>query len=259
MLIAPDPEEASCADVMVDATIAGRPYRLRLDTGAARTELVTDDYLAFLPAHDRVTSSGVFGIQETQDVVTVTGLVIGQLCIDSADVVRVSQAPGRPHLLGMDVLQRYCCQFRFDSGLLELAGSPAPAAAMPLHLDNRGHVYVELSWAGVTARACWDSGAAMTVADQDFIAANPQLFTAAGTSTDSTGATFATPVYQMTGPEIGGIQFGQSPVAAVDLAPMNQGISDPMAMVAGYPLLSQANWLFDLPARRWAAPELPGS
>jgi hypothetical protein len=91
--------------------------------------------MGWLPAHGRLTSGGVFGIQETRDVVTVTGLVIGQLCIDSADVVRVSQAPGRPHLLGMDVLQRYCCEFRFDSGQLVLAGSPAPAAAIPLHLD----------------------------------------------------------------------------------------------------------------------------
>lgn len=48
MLIHPDPDDPNCADIMVGAAICGRPYLLRLDTGAARTQLVADDYLAGL-------------------------------------------------------------------------------------------------------------------------------------------------------------------------------------------------------------------
>jgi hypothetical protein len=39
---------------------------------------------------------------------------------------------------------------------------------------------------------------------------------------------------------------------------MNRGLTCPTDVVLGYPLLRQANWLFDFPARRWAAPELFG-
>ena len=35
LIIEPDPDDPDFANVLVDATIAGRPYRLILDTGAA--------------------------------------------------------------------------------------------------------------------------------------------------------------------------------------------------------------------------------
>jgi Aspartyl protease len=154
MLIHPDPDDPNCADVMIDAATGGRPYRFRLDTGAARTELVADEYLASLPAHASHTSTGVFGIPETQHIVTIPDLVIGQLVIGSADVVRAVPAAGRPNLLGMDVLQRYCCEFRFDRELLVVADSPAPKAGLPLQLDEGGHVFLELNWGGATASGC---------------------------------------------------------------------------------------------------------
>jgi hypothetical protein len=62
----------------------------------------------------------------------------------------------------------------------------------------------------------------------------------------------------MTGPLIGGTQFRPSLVAVVDMTAMNKGLEDPIDLVIGYPLYRQANWLYDVPARRWAAPELLG-
>jgi hypothetical protein len=261
MAIQPDPEDPGCADVLVDATIAGRPYRLRLDTGAARTELVADDYLATLPSNGSHTSHGAFGGAETQDVITIPDLVIGQFAAAFTDVVRAAAAPGRSSLLGMDLLGLYCCEFRFDSEVLVLTGSPALQASLPLRLSERGHLYVDLSWSEVTATGCWDSGSGITVVDKGFAYSHPELFNEVGTSTgtDSTGTTIQTPTYAMTGPLIGGTQFGSSLVAVIDMTAMNQGLSNPVDLIVGYPLYRQANWLFDVPARRWSAPELVGA
>ena len=48
LIIEPDPDDPGCATVMVEVTVAGRPYRLVLDTGAARSQLEADDYTSGL-------------------------------------------------------------------------------------------------------------------------------------------------------------------------------------------------------------------
>jgi hypothetical protein len=42
----------------------------------------------------------------------------------------------------------------------------------------------------------------------------------------------------------------------IDLSPVNQAMEIPMTVIAGYPLLRQANWLFDFPAARFTPPAL---
>jgi hypothetical protein len=259
MLIHPDPDDPNCADIMVDAGIAGRPYRLRLDTGAGRTQLVADDYLASLPSRARHTSAGAFGQPQDADVITVSDLTIGGLAVPRLDVVRVD-APGQQHLLGMDVLRDHCCEFRFDSDLLVVDGPSAGRAGLDLQLDDRGHLCVQLSWGAVAATGCWDSGAGISVVDRAFHRQHPELFTGAGRAagTDSTGAQFATPTCTLAGPLVGGIELPASKVAVIDMSPMNRELEFPLDLIIGYPLLRQANWLFDFPARRWAPPKPVG-
>jgi gag-polyprotein putative aspartyl protease len=257
MLIHPDPDDPNCADIMVDAVIAGRPYSLRLDTGAARTQLLADSHLAELATLGRDTSAGAFGQPHDRDIITIGDLTIGDLDVPPLDVVRVD-APGQQSLLGLDVLRQHRCQFRFDDEMLVLDGPRMPRASLDLQLDDRGHVYIELGWDDATASACWDSGAGITVVDRAFRLRHPELFSDAGRAagTDSTGAQFAAPTFTMAGPHIAGVGFPPSKVAVIDLSPLNRELEFPMDLIAGYPMLRQARWLFDFPVRRWAAPEL---
>jgi hypothetical protein len=262
--VIPDPDTPGCADIKIDITVAGRPYRCELDTGAARTTLVADEYLASLPVTSREGSSGAFAAKD-DDLVTIPGLTAGPLSAGPLDVARIEAGPHRSSVLGMDVLGRHCLRFRFDAGVLELIESPSADADLPLTVGDRGHPYVEFSWDGVgagrevLASACWDSGSGITLVDAAFQRAHPDLFTPAGTTpgTDSTGTRIEeTPVCLMAGPVIGGVPFGSSLVAVIDMEPMNRGLANPMEVIAGYPTYRQADWLFDVPARRWAAPRL---
>jgi hypothetical protein len=161
----------------------------------------------------------------------------------------------------MDLLGRYCCRFRFGTGVLELSESPAAEADLDLIVDERGHPYVELAWGDVTASACWDSGGGVTVVDKAFADAHPELLVPAGSSsgTDSTGAQFEVSTFTLAGPTIAGTAFPSARVAVLDLAPVNAGLKLPMDVILGAPTMRRANWLFDFPARRWAAPRLIGS
>jgi gag-polyprotein putative aspartyl protease len=255
----PDPDGTGNALFLLDATIAGRPYRFLLDTGASRSQVEADEYTSALSQIAEHGSSGAFA-SRTEPVVTITDLAIGDLRVPSLDVTRVQPLPDHPRtLIGMDVLGRHRCHFRFDAQVLELDPPSLSGTGHELTMDSRGHCYVDVGWparggrAAVTGRACWDSGSEVTIVNQAFWHAHPGLFEAAGTiaGTDATGAQLETPLLTTAGYEIGGRAFAGHEVVAVDLTRANSAIDIPMDLIVGYPTLRQASWLFDFPARRW--------
>ena len=255
LIIEPDPDDPGCAAALVEGTVAGRPYRFVLDTGAARTQLEADEYTSGLATAAGDISSGAFGGHTADQVVTVTDLAVGPLHVAALDVVRVPGGGPMPgNLLGMDVLRQHACHFRLDASVLELEATPAARADQELLMGPRGHVYVEVRWPGVTGQACWDTGAGATVVNRDFWLGHPELFEEIGTSagTDSSGTQAQTPLLRMAGPVIGHRAFDGHNVVAVDLSGVNAGVEYPMDLILGYPTLRQADWLFDFPARRWA-------
>ena len=253
LIIEAEPDDPGCATVMVDGTVAGRPYRFILDTGAARTQLEADEYTSALETRPGGSSWGTIA-SGCDPVVTVTDVAVGPLRVATLEVTRVSPAPPRPgNLLGMDVLRRCRCLFRLQAAVLDVEAPAAGQAGRDLRMSSRGHVYVEVSWPGVTAQACWDTGAGTTIVNRDFWLAHRRLFEEIGTSagTDATGATVETPVVLAAQAVIGGRSFGRHKAAVVDLSGVNSTLELPMDLILGYPALRQADWLFDFPARRW--------
>lgn len=120
--------------------------------------------------------------------------------------VDIRTDPEGNDLLGQDVLTQFCCEYRFRDQELRLDGPPPAAGAHRIHLGGGGHVYLDLEWPcdGSTASAVFDTGASATVVDTAFAQAHPALFTPIGTSpgTDSSGATFQTPMVEMVGPRL---------------------------------------------------------
>ena len=134
LIIEPDPDDPGCATVMVDATVAGRPYRLVLDTGAARSQLEADDYTSGLTPSGEDSSSGAFGGRVTDTVVTITELAAGPLRVATLDVTRGER--GLSGRLGMDVLGKHRCHFRLDAGVLGLAAPPGSSVEHELLMSR---------------------------------------------------------------------------------------------------------------------------
>lgn len=165
--------------------------------------------------------------------------------------------PIPPHpcnLLGMDVLRRYRCLFRLATGSLVIDASPDYQTAHNLLMDSRGHAYMDVSWPGVTAQACWDTGSSITLVNRDFYLAHRRLFEEIGTTTgtDVSGTTLKTPLVLLAEAVIGGHSFTRHKAAVVDLSHVNGPTGQPADLIVGFPTLRQADWLLDFPAKRWA-------
>jgi gag-polyprotein putative aspartyl protease len=250
-----DPDDRDCAVPFADGTVAGRPYRFVLDTGAARTRMTADEYTTSVQPTGTDEGHGAFGpVKET--IITVTDVSVGPMRATSLDVTLANgAAAGAPSLLGMDLIGRYRCHFRFAAGLVDVGARAAGTDA--LYTGSRGHVYVDAAWPGapgVSASANWDSGAGITIVHEGFWLAHRELFTDIGTTegTDASGTRVATPLVLMSGPVIGQRPFAPHKAAVVDLSAANATLDRPMDLILGYPTWSQADWLFDFPARRWA-------
>jgi len=254
--IEPDPDDPGCAVPFVEGTVAGRAYRFVLDTGAARTTMVADEYTAGLDVVGADEGHAAFGaVSET--VVTVTDVSVGPLVSASLDVARADgQGPGE-HLLGMDMIGRYRCHFRFGAGVVDIRPSQGRnARGADLTVGRRGHCYVDVTWVqaqGVSAHANWDSGAGITIVHEGFFQQHRELFRETGMTdgTDSSGRLLPTPLVQVSGAVIGQRSFARHKAAVVDLSAVNATLERPMDLILGYPTLSQADWLFDFPARKW--------
>jgi hypothetical protein len=255
LLIEPDADDPGCATILVDGAVEAIPRRFLLDTGAALTCCKLDEVTAEFPVSGASSSSALFAAQD-HDVIQVADVAIGGRSWSGPLTITRERQPTQLHdILGMDILGRCSCDFDFPAARLVLDGPPSGITGNPLTTDSAGHPYVDVEYGDAVATAVWDSGASMTVVDKAFVAAYPGHFTevAPTMGTDAAGVRSETATFRMGAVDVGGQHLGPSTVAAVDLAPLNATVDVAMDMIVGYPLLAQARWVFDFPAKRWGA------
>jgi hypothetical protein len=243
-----DAEDARLALPFVILEFDGRPTEALLDTGAARTSVIAWDGLATRSA-GRSGGGSAFGHRADDDLVgdvscEFAGRELGMIMVT---VVAADQV-GHGALVGQDILSRFRCEYRLADELLVIDSDRAPREEYDIHLDAGRHVYLAADWgSSSTTGAVFDTGASVTVVDQQFAARHPDLFSSAGTSagTDASGETVETPMALMAGPTILGRRFAESPVAIVDLGAVNRTLDRPMDLILGWPVISQAGWIID--------------
>ena len=254
--VEPDKDDPDSANVYVDGTVADKPYRFRLDTGAGRTSIAFDEFTSSFKVVGTKHSAGAFA--KTHDnLIEVPQVQVGTLSQSPATVVRMPKnANNRANLLGMDFLKNYALYFQYDREQVKVVDTEKfQDNFLELFLGENGHPYVDLSWgAGVDAIGVWDTGAGITVFDSRFMKKHPDLFTKVGTSigTDSSGTTQETPVYLLKAFTLGGMQFSAIRTVVIDLSVPNSTIKTPMDFILGHNVLRKANWVFDFPRKKWA-------
>ena len=263
LIITPDPEDLEVAEVFVDGTLDGRPYRFLLDTGTARTCVQFDAYTSTFAAIEQRTNAGVFATSR-EDLISVPQLQVGPIVKTNFPVARMTGTrPVGKNLIGMDLLKDVCCHFLFDEQRVVVEPDGAAYGSYPLHdlfLDEGLHSYVDVQCGSVHANAVWDTGAGITIADLQFVHTYPALFQEVAPSygTDMTGHTMETPMFIMAETIIGGNTFPPHKVAGVDLSRANTTINVPMNLILGYSTFSKAHWLFDFAGKKWGITKLLG-
>src|SRR3954453_5538841 len=243
-----DVEFEDCALLCVDGTVSGTRHRFVPDSGSATTQIADPGALTSASVVGEDTAEGLFGHAAVELVVlpdlTVPGLTAGRRTVHR---LRTGGAGARS-LLGLDVLGEHALLLHGPAAPLHTTVAGGLAANLPLERGTRGHCYLPVALpGGRVVRALWDTGADITMVDQELVTSHPELFTAvrSASGTDAVGATMVTDVCRLKAYWIADVRFAGHPVAVADLP-------QPMEMVLGYPTLCQAVWSMDLPSGRWA-------
>lgn len=261
LIIQQDEEDIEAAEVFVEVSLGAKKYRFLLDTGAARTSVVLDAYTGAFDSLGKSSSPGVFA-KSSDDLITLPSFELGPISKKDLTVARATgDGPGLRNLVGMDVLKDFCFHFLFDENRVLVDPTRAAETVdsfQELTVDAKYHPYVDVQLEKVRASAVWDTGAAITVVDTNFVSKHPALFEEVGRShgTDSSGYSMETPMFIMAATIIGNHRFPPHKVAGVDLSQVNSTLEIPMDLILGYSTLSKANWLFDFPGKKWAITKL---
>ena len=256
LTLQPDPDVPDAVMVCIDATVIDETMQVIVDTGGGSCAFTATRQTEALDAVGSDDGWGATGTVTGHDIVIVPCVSLGPVV---ARDVRAGRIPTddslHPSYVGMNVLGHHRCHFKFTSAVLEIDEptppdvSPAPFAVLPA-----GQPVIDVRIGGEEATALWDTGASLTVVDEAFAAANPQLFEVAGPADviDSAGVPFSTATATMSDCTIGDVHFAPTVCAIHDMSPVNDTLDTRMDLAVGTPLMVQADWLFDFPAGIWA-------
>jgi hypothetical protein len=251
-----DRDDPGAAEAYVVATVAGREYRLILDTGGARSTLPVDDLTSTFARIDVDDEPGRGALgpapADTRRVV-VPSIALGPLEVRDLVVDLAPDGSHAPTILGLDVLRGHRLELRLTDVMLGIDTDAPVDAERPLSLSSRSHPHVVVGWGGVEARALFDTGASVSVVDPVFAAEHPELLEPLppSTGTDATGNRADTPMARMAACEVGGRRFDASLAAILPIRGIQRTGDPEFDLILGVPLIRQADWIIDLAWGVW--------
>ena len=251
-----DPDEPGAAEAYVVATVAGREYRLMLDTGGARTTLALDDLTATfarVDVDDELGRGALGPASADTGRAVVPSIALGPLEVRDLVVDLAPDGSEAPMTLGLDLLRGHRLELRLADLLLGIDTDAPADAERPLPLSSRSHPHVVVDWGDVEATALFDTGASVTVVDAAFAAEHPDLLEPLppSTSIDAAGNRAETPMARMAGCEIGGRRFDASLAVIVPIRGIQQAGEPGFDLALGVPVIRQADWIIDLARGVW--------
>ena len=251
-----DPDAPGAAEAYVVATVAGREYRLMLDTGGARTTLALDDLTATfarVDVDDELGRGALGPAWADTGRAVVPSIALGPLEVRDLVVDLAPDGSEAPMTLGLDLLRGHRLELRLADLLLGIDTDAPADAERPLQLSSRSHPQVVVRWGDLEATALFDTGASVTVVDAAFAAEHPDLLEPLppATSIDAAGNRAETPMARMAGCEIGGRRFDASLGVIVPIRGIQQAGEPGFDLALGVPVIRQADWIIDLARGVW--------
>ena len=251
-----DPDDPGAAEAYVVVTVAGREYRLILDTGGARSTLPLDDLtstFARVDVNDDRGRGALGPASVDTGRVVVPSIALGPLEVRDLIVDLAPDGSDAPTTLGLDVLRGHRLELRLAGATLAMDTDVPVDAERPLPLSSRSHPQVLVRWGDVEANALFDTGASVTVVDAAFAVEHPELLELLppSTGTDAAGNRAETPMARMAACEVGGRRFDASLATVVPIRGIQRAGDPEFDLILGVPVIRQADWIIDLARGVW--------
>lgn len=229
-----------------------------LDTGARKSMIKEDDFSRKYPVvSEDAFPSGIGGSLKRYSIIRIGRFSMGDFSRSPYKVYRTSgpvvESGG---LIGSDAFMGQCVFFDFKGNSLQICKSiPAGLKKYSLKYFKKTWPVVEVALRDKGSLAVWDTGASVTLVDEEFVEKFPGLFSPVAESDqirDGAGKTITTKAYRVLDLNIGGVGFLGEYVIATDFTNLRSQVDSNVRFVLGYQILKSHNWYIDYQKEKWA-------
>ncbi len=242
------------AQLEIAALVDNENFNFQLDTGANQTFLANSPSLTHYPVMGKSRTTSAAGITVTEDKVRLLSFRIGDFVKKEFEVVRYKMGTPFKNRLGMNALPDKL-QFDFKNKKLSFhlyAHEVLKKNKLILYGDST--FGMEIHFGADTVEAVWDTGAELSVIDQDLIEKNPAQFRHQQTITngvDATGNAVKLELYSFDGLHVGD-KILRGTIMSMNFKPIQEKMGEKVKIILGTNLIRNNNWYFDRTERTWS-------
>ena len=255
----------STARLFVQAAVNGKPKSFLLDTGAAKSMLMTDDDIKQIPSVGRTSFSGADMVPRECDWIRVNSFKVAGHNFSNAPFTRCDPYDSIPSNLGLEYLKFYILYLDFEKMRFELKGTaPEGVVTSDLKILKSGQIAIPVYFGSDAVDAIFDTGCAMTVVDLEFARSHPSLFAQVTVNRngqdlaidspmrDATGRTLIGQVFVASDFKIGNVLFKKQ---IVTVFPFSKDLRNTLqaSIVLGATTIMNANWMINFKDKKWSA------
>jgi hypothetical protein len=242
------------AQIKIAAIVDGEMFEFQLDTGANNTFLGYSPLLVNYPVTGQSHTTSAAGVTVIEDKIKVLSLKIGVFEKKDFEVIRYKEGSRLKNRLGMNALPEKL-GFDFKNKKINF-GLSSPTSlqknALETYWDSSFGMKIDLG--SDVVDAIWDTGAELSVVDQDLIHKNPNLFQHLQTidgGRDATGNPVKLELYKFSGLQVGGKHLSGT-IMSMDFKPIQQKMGSNVKLILGTNLIRMNNWFFDRTEKTWS-------
>lgn len=254
----PAPGSLGAGQIFIPCDFDGDARTCFVDSGANFSAISDDAFARRYKKSGKVESAGAAGVGMEEDEVVVKNLTVAKKTIMNVAVGRrVASLAKEGGVIGADILMTSLTVWRFDRESLETALTDAPKPVWrPLGAVNGKIPVMTLLVDGLKIQGAWDTGAGLSVVDEEIIKKHPSRFTFVSDvppGRDATGSAIEMKLYRTGTIDLGGVILRDVLVVGMSFSGMRTQLDPRVKAIWGYNFITEANWVLDPQNRRWAA------
>lgn len=229
-----------------------------LDTGAFFSAVKFTDATA---AYQRVGSiyfGGAAGTRKEIDAIEVENVMVGISSLLGERIGRFNKDDSTAEsIVGSNFFASKAFSFEFEeTPSLSFGSAVATEDGLEVHKEKVFSIPLKLG--ASTMRGVWDTGAGLSVINQDFVDSYPDEFVFLGDvpGNDLTGSSVPLKLYRLKMMSIGNLEFVDTNLLGMNFDLIHKHLGKNLDFIIGFNTIVRANWAMDLKNRKWSVAPL---
>lgn len=253
----------------IQGHVNGQSEKFFLDTGSARSILLTNANNRTLPAQGTAGFTGFSLEPHSCDWIKVDSFGIGGIHFSKSPFLRCEKVAHDMNNIGVDYFRHSILTLSFEKAHFSLRDPlPKHLATYTLRMNKAGLIMMPVQVGNQSVETVFDTGCGLTVIDEAVIKAHPEDFEPVMADVNGQNKQVEAPFYDATGKNFPALLYTGKHLKVGDIelnnvlmavAPFSKEQKERIeaSMILGANAILAANWYFDFKRKVWGSTAIP--